>query len=137
MTSTMVRPEEDFQVMNICRGKVLTGEPNYVQLLNICIHSKNSMQYSVTTNWLTGLNCLLIMHYPAQPLPICGHISTTSSQTRLLVSGDKRDWSTNGDYSNIYGLMPNFACCLANMHQGWPKFVESMWMATNDNGLAL
>ena len=33
--------------------------------------------------------------------------------------------------------MPNFACCLANMHQGWPKFVESMWMATNDNGLAL
>jgi hypothetical protein len=56
---------------------------------------------------------------------------------QVLVSGAKRDWSTNGDYSNIYGLMPNFGCCLANMHQGWPKFVESMWMATNDNGLAL
>jgi uncharacterized protein len=56
---------------------------------------------------------------------------------QVLVSGIKRDWTTNGDYSNIYGLMPNFACCLANMHQSWPKFVESMWMATNDNGLAL
>ncbi|MBK9391116.1 MAG: glycoside hydrolase family 127 protein [Bacteroidetes bacterium] len=56
---------------------------------------------------------------------------------QVLVSGTKRDWSTNGDYSNIYGLMPNFACCLANMHQGWPKFVESMWMATNDNGIAV
>jgi len=56
---------------------------------------------------------------------------------QVLVSGAKRDWSTNGDNSNIYGLMPNFACCLANMHQGWPKFIESMWMATNDNGLAL
>ena len=56
---------------------------------------------------------------------------------QVLISGAKRDWSTNGDYSNIYGLMPNFACCLANMHQGWPKFIESMWMATNDNGLAL
>jgi Uncharacterized protein conserved in bacteria len=56
---------------------------------------------------------------------------------QVLVSGAKRDWTTNGDYSNIYGLMPNFACCLANMHQGWPKFVESMWMATNENGLAL
>lgn len=54
---------------------------------------------------------------------------------QVLVTGDKRPWSTNGQYSNIYGLMPNFACCLANMHQGWPKFVESMWMATNDNGL--
>ena len=54
---------------------------------------------------------------------------------QVLVTGEKRDWSTNGNYSNIYGLMPNFACCLANMHQGWPKFTESLWMATNDNGL--
>jgi len=54
---------------------------------------------------------------------------------QVLVNGEKRDWSTNGNYSNIYGLMPNFACCLANMHQGWPKFTESLWMATNDNGL--
>ena len=54
---------------------------------------------------------------------------------QVLVNGDKRTWSTNGNYSNIYGLMPNFACCLANMHQGWPKFTESLWMATNDNGL--
>ncbi|MGA2406606.1 MAG: beta-L-arabinofuranosidase domain-containing protein [Bacteroidales bacterium] len=56
---------------------------------------------------------------------------------QVMVSGAKRDWSTNGDYSNIYGLRPEDACCLSNMHQGWPKFVESMWMATNDNGLAL
>ena len=56
---------------------------------------------------------------------------------QVIVSAAKRDWSSNDDYSNIYGLMPNFGCCLANMHQGWPKFVESMWMATNDNGLAL
>jgi hypothetical protein len=54
---------------------------------------------------------------------------------QVLVSGAKRAWSTNGNFSNIYGLMPNFGCCLANMHQGWPKYVESMWMATNDNGI--
>jgi hypothetical protein len=56
---------------------------------------------------------------------------------QVLVSVAKRDWSTNRDDANIYGLMPDFACCLANMHQGWPKFVEHMWMATNDNGLLL
>ena len=56
---------------------------------------------------------------------------------QVLVSVAKRDWSSNDDYSNLYGFMPNFGCCLANMHQGWPKFVGSMWMATNDNGLAL
>ena len=56
---------------------------------------------------------------------------------QVLVSAAKREWSTNGNFSNIYGLMPNFGCCLANMHQGWPKYVENMWMATNDNGLVL
>lgn len=55
---------------------------------------------------------------------------------QVLVSDAERDWSTNGPTSNIYGLMPNYPCCLANMHQGWPKLVESMWMATQDNGLA-
>lgn len=56
---------------------------------------------------------------------------------QVIVSVAKRDWSSNDNYSNLYGFMPNFGCCLANMHQGWPKFIESMWMATNDNGLAL
>jgi uncharacterized protein len=55
---------------------------------------------------------------------------------QVLVSAAKRNWISNDDYSNIYGLMPNFGCCLANMHQGWPKFTASLWMATNDNGLA-
>ena len=46
-----------------------------------------------------------------------------------------RQWSTNGDDSNLFGLAPNFGCCTANLHQGWPKFVSSLWMETNDGGL--
>ena len=47
----------------------------------------------------------------------------------------RRQWSTNDDDSNLFGLEPNFGCCTANLHQGWPKFVSSLWMATDDNGL--
>jgi hypothetical protein len=74
---------------------------------------------------------------PGTTMPDMWSHQYDQQSNQVLVSAAKRDWSSNGDYSNIYGLMPNFACCLANMHQGWPKFVESMWMATNDNGLAL
>jgi DUF1680 family protein len=47
-----------------------------------------------------------------------------------------RNWTTNGPDANIYGLEPNFGCCTANMHQGWPKYVSHLWMATPDQGLA-
>jgi hypothetical protein len=48
----------------------------------------------------------------------------------------KRNWTDNGDESNIYGLEPNFGCCTANLHQGWPKLVKNLVMATADGGLA-
>lgn len=46
-----------------------------------------------------------------------------------------KPWTTDGPESNLYGLEPNFGCCAANFHQGWPKFTASLWMASADNGL--
>ena len=48
----------------------------------------------------------------------------------------ERQWSTNGPDSNVFGLEPNFGCCTANYHQGWPKLVSSTWMRTQKGGLA-
>ncbi len=50
-------------------------------------------------------------------------------------AGDHVYVNNNAD-SNLYGLEPNFGCCTANLHQGWPKFVSHLWMATSDGGLA-
>jgi uncharacterized protein len=48
----------------------------------------------------------------------------------------QRPWTTNGPESNLYGLEPNFGCCTANMHQGWPKLTSSLWMASAEGGIA-
>jgi len=44
-------------------------------------------------------------------------------------------YATNGPEANIYGLAPNYGCCTANMHQGWPKFAAHLWMQTPHSGL--
>jgi hypothetical protein len=66
---------------------------------------------------------------------MCAH-QYDQQVNQVLVSVAKRDWYNNGDDSNIFGLEPNFGCCTANMHQGWPKFVKNLWFATPDGGLA-
>jgi hypothetical protein len=39
-----------------------------------------------------------------------------------------KPWTTDGPESNLYGLEPNFGCCTANFHQGWPKIISSLLM---------
>lgn len=48
----------------------------------------------------------------------------------------EHQWSTNGPESNLYGLEPNYGCCTANLHQGWPKFAAHLWMRLPGEGLA-
>ncbi len=46
-----------------------------------------------------------------------------------------KPWTTDGPESGLFGLEPNFGCCAANFHQGWPKFTSSLWMESSDEGL--
>ena len=54
---------------------------------------------------------------------------------QVQVGLNSKPWTTNGPESNLYGLEPNFGCCTANFHQGWPKFTSYLWMKTPDEGL--
>ena len=59
-------------------------------------------------------------------------------QVNQVVCGvlEQYPWTSNGPESNVYGLQPNFGCCTANLHQGWPKLVAHLWMRSDDGGLA-
>jgi hypothetical protein len=55
---------------------------------------------------------------------------------QVLCSIAHRNWTMSSDDANTFGLEPHFGCCTANLHQGWPKFVGSLWMRS-PNGLAV
>ena len=37
---------------------------------------------------------------------------------------------------NLMGFLTGYPCCLANLHQGYPKFTQNLWLRSNDGGLA-
>jgi DUF1680 family protein len=77
--------------------------------------------------------------YNAQPATMSGDMWShqyDQQPNQVLCNLEKRHWTSNGPEANLYGMDVNFGCCTANMHQGWPKFAASLWMATAGDGLA-
>lgn len=54
---------------------------------------------------------------------------------QVLVDEQPRPFYNNGPDANLFGLEPHFGCCTANLHQAFPKFAASLWMATREGGL--
>lgn len=73
---------------------------------------------------------------PGGITPDCWAHQYDQQTNQVLVSNAKRNWRNNGNSSNLYGLLPNYPCCMANMHHGWPRLTEHLWMATHDRGIA-
>jgi len=65
----------------------------------------------------------------------CHQYDQQVNQVQVTINPEHQ-FTTNGPESNLYGLEPNFGCCTANMHQGWPKFLAHLWMKTPDEGIA-
>jgi hypothetical protein len=66
-----------------------------------------------------------LRYYSLQNQPKC-----TDEKLGFRDNGAKRSSICPGPHSG-------YGCCRSNFHLGWPKFIHSMWGATDDRGLAV
>ena len=56
---------------------------------------------------------------------------------QIECSLDWRNFNTPHENNDqVFGTLNGYACCLTNMHQGWPKLVQNLWYSTAGGGLA-
>jgi DUF1680 family protein len=55
---------------------------------------------------------------------------------QVQVTAHQRNFHNDYPGSIVFGVTSGYPCCVTNMHQGWPKFVQNLWYATHDQGVA-
>jgi hypothetical protein len=74
---------------------------------------------------------------PAQVSDDFMHKQYFQQANQVTVTRHARNFDTeNGGTNLVFGQLSGYPCCFSNMHQGWPKFTQSLWHATPDGGLA-
>jgi hypothetical protein len=77
--------------------------------------------------------------YNALPAALSPHFAGRhyyQSPNEIACTRGYRNFSTPYADATMVGLRTGYPCCTANLHQGWPKLVAHLWMATPDGGLA-
>ncbi len=55
---------------------------------------------------------------------------------QVLITDEYRNFNCDGFGRTVFGVTTGYPCCVSNMHQGWPKLVQSLFYATRDGGVA-
>lgn len=89
------------------------------------------------TDWADWLERIAYNALPTQATDNYDGRQYYQQLNQVEVSCKPRNFNTpyNGTEAT-FGPLTGFPCCTANMHQGWPKFVRDLWMASEDGGLA-
>lgn len=72
----------------------------------------------------------------AYPSDYSGHAYYVLQNQVMNTLGNHEFDCDHGD-SSAFGAPCGFDCCFANNHMGWAKFVQNMWMAKANGGLAI
>lgn len=98
---------------------------------------ENMIEITGNVNWADWLERVTFNALPTQVTDNCDARQYYQQLNQVEISRKDRNFVTcyNGT-DQVFGLLTGYPCCTSNLHQGWPKFTQHLWFASEDRGLA-
>ncbi|MGV8136900.1 MAG: beta-L-arabinofuranosidase domain-containing protein [Mangrovibacterium sp.] len=118
-----------------------TGNPTQGSELCTAVEMMFSLEKMIeitgNTEWADWLERVTFNALPAQITDNFDARQYYQQLNQVQISRQDRNFVTgyNGT-DQLFGLLTGYPCCTSNLHQGWPKFTQHLWFASEDQGLA-
>ena len=118
-----------------------TGNPTQGSELCTAVEMMFSLEKMIeitgNTKWADWLERVTFNALPTQITDNFDARQYYQQLNQVQISCQDRNFVTgyNGT-DQLFGLLTGYPCCTSNLHQGWPKFTQHLWFASEDRGLA-
>lgn len=112
--------DEPLDGVSPVRGIELCAVVEFMRSLEILLERTGDPYYA------DALETAAFNALPAAVTPAYTAHQYVQQVNQIAANKAKRDFFNVGRDGTVFGLEPNFGCCTANMHQGFPKFTENL-----------
>ncbi|GAA4315611.1 glycoside hydrolase family 127 protein [Mucilaginibacter gynuensis] len=98
---------------------------------------ESTLEITGDVNYADQLEKIAFNALPTQTTPDYMNRQYFQQANQVMLTRQPHNFDVNHAGTDVcYGLLTGYPCCTSNMHQGWPKFVQNLWYATADKGIA-
>jgi len=131
------QPQGMFGADELTHGNVPTQGSEFCTAVEMMFSLENMIPITGDVNYMDHLEKIAFNALPTQASDDYMTHQYYQQANQVMISRLDRNFMTPYDGTDqCFGILTGYPCCTANMHQGWPKFTQNLWMATEDNGVA-
>jgi DUF1680 family protein len=120
----------------IMHGRGLTTGSEFCTCVEMMFSLETMLEITGDVQFADHLEKLAFNVLPAQARDDFSGKQYFQQANQVMCTAGRRRFTTDHGDDLVFGILNGYPCCTTNYHQGWPKFVSHMWMASVDGGVA-
>lgn len=131
------QPQGMYSCDESLHGNIPTQGTELCSIVELMFSLEKMMEISGDVEFADHLEKIAFNALPAQVSNDFMSRQYFQQPNQVMITRNLHNFDINhGETELVFGLLTGYPCCTSNFHQGWPKFIQNLWYASEDKGLA-